>query len=192
MPSYEARPLEELASRARRLGPYRAELNRLRSRNVNFAKEGDFRGWFERHFKLLGFRRVILSQRDCPDLILEDLGGEPVRVELERDTSGFREHKHDPKAVDMVIAVSGTESLPIPSYALGAEFGTSDIVLRLSRGRMNEIRRTAVEDYRSITNQLHYLFDLGLETRNRNRATERMALTIQGEVRAPRAQGRSP
>ena len=125
-------------------------------------------------------------------MILEDLGGEPVRVELERDTSGFREHKHDPKAVDMVIAVSGTESLPIPSYALGAEFGTSDIVLRLSRGRMNEIRRTAVEDYRSITNQLHYLFDLGLETRNRNRATERMALTIQGEVRAPRAQGRSP
>jgi hypothetical protein len=171
MPSFDTQPLDELAIRARCLGPYRAELGRLRSRKESFAREEDFRRWFEGHIRLLGFRRIIVSQRRCPDLVLEDICGKPVRVELERVSSNFRQHKHDPKSVDMVISIAGSEALPRPSFAMGREFlGKTRISCILPQKRIDELQQTAVEDQRSFNNQLEHILRLGFKVRNRMKA----------------------
>ena len=72
---------------------------------VEFQSEADFRDWFESPAvtKKYGFKRILWSQRDFPDLKFEIASGRVVLAEFELRTSNFDSHKHDENQVDLVI-----------------------------------------------------------------------------------------
>lgn len=70
-----------------------------------FKTEESFRKWFEDPVVLAkyGIRKILVSQLDFPDLILETNSGSVVVAEVELRTSNFDAHDHDEKQVDLVI-----------------------------------------------------------------------------------------
>jgi hypothetical protein len=169
MPSYKARSLEELAAKAGRLRAFLSELDHLRTERVTFANETGFRRWFEEHVDLFGFRGIIVSQEKCPDMVLRKKRGGKVRVELEACTSTFTSHKHDSREVDMVVAISGSGWLPIPSFTLGSEFrgtgckNTVSQYVTLPIGLHTKIQKLADEGVRPFHRQVRYMLGIALE-----------------------------
>lgn len=64
--------------------------------------EGDVRAYFEAICDQLGYQ-IMISQHDFPDYVLMDAEGNTVRVEAEVQSSGFRDHGHDPKGCDLIV-----------------------------------------------------------------------------------------
>ncbi len=80
--------------------------------------ESDFRNWFKKNYKKLGFSKIVQSNsRSFPDFImLED--GKKVRVELETKSSNFIMHKHPVDRVDKVICIEDDFKLDVPTIKI--------------------------------------------------------------------------
>ncbi len=65
---------------------------------VVYASEAEFRVWFDQNFRKLGIKEIVLSQEVCPDYVVIMDDGSVAKIEA------FRDHGHDPKNVDYVVA----------------------------------------------------------------------------------------
>ena len=71
--------------------------------------EAEFRVWFDKNYKELGVKRIILSQEPCPDYVVEMDDGEIARMEAELFAKNFKYHGHDPKKADYILACYARE-----------------------------------------------------------------------------------
>jgi len=78
---------------------------------IPFKNESEFAEWFEKNFKLLGFKKILKKRaKSYPDYLMEDIKGNKLEVELELVGRDFLRHKHDPRKVDLILCVFSTES----------------------------------------------------------------------------------
>jgi hypothetical protein len=97
--------------------------------------EKEFHGWFEKSYFLFGIRRLLANDSRCPDVIAEMMDGRILMIELEFHASNFRDHRHDPNMVDLIISFARsfgqTRVLDIPVLSLfevkNHEKGTTSI-----------------------------------------------------------------
>lgn len=59
----------------------------------------------------LGWQRIIRSSTQCPDMNVEIIGGDVLRVELEYDASNFVLHGQKPWVVDLIISFCRRDSV---------------------------------------------------------------------------------
>ena len=76
---------------------------------VVYHTEAEFRQWFEKNFKKIGIKRIILSQEVCPDYVVEMQNGEIVKIEAELFAISFKYHKHNPNKADYILACYAKE-----------------------------------------------------------------------------------
>lgn len=79
--------------------------------NVIPTNEMMVREWFVAHITEFEFS-IIHSQSGFPDWILEDHEGNRFRVEVEYQSLGFINHKHNPKGCDFVLCWRHNCQLP--------------------------------------------------------------------------------
>jgi len=78
--------------------------------SVIFNNESDFRLWFEKNLERIGVKRIILSQKVCPDYVVEMENGEIAKIEAELFAINFKYHKHDPAKADYILACYSREN----------------------------------------------------------------------------------
>jgi len=160
--------------------------------NLKLKDESGFRRWFEKNLGKLGFEKIILSQRICPDYVIQAKDKTILRVELEFDSDNFILHGHDKSKVDLIIAyhsdkdkiegtpvwfinkkekkVSISEVPELPEYGLRTIFGDSALVrildfLILYRGSvysMSEIARNSHVSWRAFNRVWPKIISLGV------------------------------
>lgn len=82
---------------------------------IRVKDESDFRNWFKKNYKILGFQGIIKSNtKKCPDFIMSKNGKE-IKVELEVKSSNFLEHHHPIGKVDLVVCVVNNKNLDLPT-----------------------------------------------------------------------------
>jgi len=82
---------------------------------IRIKDESDFKNWFKKNYKKLGFSKIIKSDSmRFPDFVMLEKG-KKVKVELEIKSSHFNLHKHNPKKVNKVICVIKDIKLDIPT-----------------------------------------------------------------------------
>lgn len=81
---------------------------------VKIRNESDFKNWFKKNYKKLGFSKIVrYDQQRFPDFVmLRD--GKEVRVELEIKSSNFILHKHPIGEVDEIICIKKDVELKMP------------------------------------------------------------------------------
>lgn len=85
---------------------------------VKIRNESDFRNWFKKNYKKLGFSEILKSNtKGCPDFIMLE-GDKKVKVELEIKTSNFILHKHSRKKVDKIICAIEDIKLKVPTIKI--------------------------------------------------------------------------
>lgn len=81
---------------------------------IRIKDELDFKNWFKKNYKKLGFSKIIKSDNmRFPDFVVSE-NGKRTRVELEIKSSHFNLHKHNPKKVDKVVCIINDEKLEVP------------------------------------------------------------------------------
>lgn len=84
-----------------------AKMKKIRS-------ELEFKKWFEKNFKKLGYSKIIRKDNGkFPDFIMLKKGKE-IRVELETLSSNFIFHKHDKEKVDEIVCIKKDVDIKIP------------------------------------------------------------------------------
>ncbi len=77
--------------------------------------ELEFRRWFEKNYKKLGYSKIIRGDGGVfPDFIMLK-GKKELRVELENLSSSFILHNHNPKKVDEVLCIKEDIKLAVPT-----------------------------------------------------------------------------
>jgi hypothetical protein len=71
--------------------------------------EEEFRKWFERNFEKVGVKKIILSQKPCPDYVVEMKDGTIAKIEAELFAMNFKYHRHDPSKADYILACYAKE-----------------------------------------------------------------------------------
>ncbi len=86
--------------------------------NKKFKSEKSFAKWFEKNYKLLGFKKIIpypegwQRQQGVPDYkVLID--NKEIGVELETLSSHYKRHHHDDKKVDLVLCLVEDKKLKV-------------------------------------------------------------------------------
>jgi len=83
-------------------------------RGKKIKTELEFKKWFEKEFKRLGFSKIVKKDNGTfPDYIMLK-GDKEIKVELETLLSNFILHKHRLKDVDEVICIKKDINLDIP------------------------------------------------------------------------------
>jgi len=81
---------------------------------IKIKNEFEFKKWFERNFKRLGYSSIIKKDNGIyPDFILIR-NNKPVRIELETLSSNFIFHNHNPEKVDEVVCIKKDAELKVP------------------------------------------------------------------------------
>ena len=81
---------------------------------IRVSNESDFKNWFKKNYRKLGFTRIIKSDSmRFPDFIMLK-NNKRIKVELEIKSSHFILHNHNPKKVDLVICVIKDKKLSVP------------------------------------------------------------------------------
>lgn len=109
---------------------------------IRIKDESDFRNWFKKNYKKLGFSKIIKSNKSFPDFIMLE-GGKRVKVELEIKSSNFNLHNHPIKKVDKVVCIIEDVKLKIPTIKVDG--------IRL-------IEWGGKESFYSVKNQVYNLF----------------------------------
>jgi predicted HTH transcriptional regulator len=82
---------------------------------IKIRDESDFRNWFKKNYKKLGFSKILESSTlRCPDFIVLE-NGKKIRIELEIKTSNFMLHGHSKNDVDKVLCIIEDVPLDIPT-----------------------------------------------------------------------------
>lgn len=71
---------------------------------VIYQTEAEFRQWFEQNHEKVGVKKIILSQRSCPDYVVKMQDGVVAKIEAELFAIDFKYHRHDPSKVDYILA----------------------------------------------------------------------------------------
>jgi hypothetical protein len=88
---------------------------------IPFKNEKQFRIWFEKNYKWLGYTKIVKSLvNNTPDYIMQRDDGTPEKVELEIIDKHFIQHKHKPEDADIIICVYGNNKniLGVPVLSL--------------------------------------------------------------------------
>ena len=73
---------------------------------------------FARYHAELGYPKILVSQEEFPDYVLEDVSGNKIRAEAEFRSSDFVRHNHPVDGCDLVICWKVDEKLCIPTLEL--------------------------------------------------------------------------
>lgn len=85
---------------------------KMRGRKIKTEKE--FKNWFEKNFKKLGYSKVIKKDSgEFPDYIMLK-GNKELGVELETLLSNFILHKHKENLVDEIVCIEKDINLKVP------------------------------------------------------------------------------
>jgi len=107
---------QELKSLGHKDDDYDSIIKRAIKFSKKFSNERQFHDWFKNNFLLFGFDRIITEEKNgFSDFVMEKNKKE-VRVKLETLSSNFMLHKHNPKAIDLVICL--IKDMPIPVKTL--------------------------------------------------------------------------
>jgi hypothetical protein len=76
--------------------------------------EFEFKNWFEKNFKKLGYSRIIKKDTGkFPDFIMLK-NNEKINVELETLSSNFILHNHDKSKIDEIVCIKKDIDINIP------------------------------------------------------------------------------
>jgi len=94
---------------------------------IIIKNEEQFIEWFKKHYKKLGYSKIIRNHRKIfPDFIMER-NKKVVRVELETLASNFLVHKHQIKDVDEILCLIKDVKLKKPTKKInGLKFLLKD------------------------------------------------------------------
>lgn len=81
---------------------------------IRIRNESDFRNWFKKNYRKLGFSKIIKSStKSCLDFVMLE-GDKKVNVELEIKSSNFNLHHHPSEGIDKIICVIKDVRLDLP------------------------------------------------------------------------------
>ena len=81
----------------------------------NIKNESDFKKWFEKNFRKLGYSKIIRKDNgNFPDFIMLK-NNKKISVELETLSSNFILHKHDKNKVNEIVCIKNDIDINIPT-----------------------------------------------------------------------------
>jgi len=85
---------------------------------IRIRNESDFRNWFKKNYKKLGFSKILKSStKSCPDFVMLE-GDKEIKVELEIKSSNFNLHHHSEEEVDKVVCAFEDVKLNVPTIVV--------------------------------------------------------------------------
>jgi len=152
---------------------------------IRIRNEQDFRNWFKKNYKKLGFSKILKSNtKGFPDFVMLKNNKE-VKVELEIKSSNFILHNHSSEKVDMVVCVIEDVKLGIPTkIAKGVrvmDFGEGESQYSFKKQILKLIKRSRVVTTSEISSILNISWG----------ASERalMELALDGEIKRIKKEG---